>query len=309
MNPAIILAAMGALLTVLVVVSVAVLLRQLQQRRRLSRRIQDLGGSAEIIRSTDHASPIIATVTAIGNFVARRGLLSAKTRGEMEEALASLGLRGRNALGLFVGSKISLLVLGPALTILAAEWIGLSSPFDRLAPAVAGVFGLLLPDTIVRRLRQRYLDRVERGVPDALDMLVLCAQAGLGLEPGLNRVAREIAHAHPEMSRELVQTVDELRVSVDGRSALINLGKRTQLDSLKRVTSTLVQTLQYGTPLTESLRNLGSEMRQLMLTRYEERAARLPVLLTLPMILFIFPCVFIVIGGPAVLHLMQAFGH
>ena len=145
-------------------------------------------------------------------------------------------------------------------------------------------------------------------MPDALDMLVICAQAGLGLEPAMRRVSVEIVHAHPEIARELTQTTNELRISVDSHRALTNLGARTGLDSLRRVTSTLAQTLQYGTPLTEALRTLSAEMRQWMLTRFEERAARLPVLLTMPMILFIFPCVFIVIGGPAVLQLMKAFG-
>jgi tight adherence protein C len=103
--------------------------------------------------------------------------------------------------------------------------------------------------------------------------------------------------------------MDELRLAVDSRTALLSLGQRTGLDSLRRVTSTLAQTMQYGTPLTEALRSLSAEMRQFSLTRFEEKAARLPVMLTLPMILFIFPCVFIVIGGPAVLLLSKAFSH
>ena len=176
----------------------------------------------------------------------------------------------------------------------------------RLLPLVAGVAGLLIPDMVVRRIRTRYVARVERGVPDVLDLLVICTQAGLGLEAAIERVAGEIARAHPELARELAHTTGELRIAVDTQRVLIKLGTRTGLESLKRVTATLAQTLQFGTPLSGALRVLAAEMRQQVLTRFEERAARLPVMLTLPMILFIFPCLFIVVGGPAVIQLGRA---
>jgi len=102
-------------------------------------------------------------------------------------------------------------------------------------------------------------------------------------------------------------TANELQFIADSRVALTNLGNRTGLDSLKRLTGTLIQTMQYGTPLSEALRAMAGEMRAETLTRYEARAARLPVLLTLPMIMFIMPCVFIVVGGPAVIMLIKAF--
>jgi len=100
-----------------------------------------------------------------------------------------------------------------------------------------------------------------------------------------------------------------MRIAVDTQRALNNLGKRTGLPTLKRVTAMLGQTIQFGTPLTEALRVLSAEMRQEALTRFEERAARLPVLMTIPMIVFIFPCIFIVIAGPSAIQIMQAFSH
>jgi tight adherence protein C len=252
---------------------------------------------------------LVSAVAGFGSLVARSGLLPAGTRAELEQNLSSAGLRGRNGLGLFLGAKALLFVGTPLLAAAVLHGTELSTSTVRLIVLGAAVAGLLLPDAVLRRSRRAYLERLQRGVPDALDMLVICAQAGLALEPAMERVAREIAHAHAEMSRELEQTIDELRLAVDARGALLALGQRTGLDSLRRVTSTLAQTLQYGTPLTDALRALSAEMRQLSLTRFEERAARLPVLLTLPMIMFIFPCVFVVIGGPAVLHLMKAFSH
>jgi tight adherence protein C len=252
---------------------------------------------------------LLRVIALFGSSIARSGLLPAKTRAELEQSLSSSGLHGRNGLGLFLGSKLLLFAGAPLVTLALLQGTSFAPSTSRLIVLAAGIGGLLLPDAILRRNRRSYLERVERGVPDALDMLVICAQAGLSLEPAMDRVAREIGHAHPEMARELEQTMDELRLAVDSRTALLSLGQRTGLDSLRRVTSTLAQTMQYGTPLTEALRSLSAEMRQFSLTRFEEKAARLPVMLTLPMILFIFPCVFIVIGGPAVLLLSKAFSH
>ncbi len=160
---------------------------------------------------------------------------------------------------------------------------------------------------MVRRLRNRYVKKVEASLPDALDMLLICTQAGLPLEPALMRVAQEIQGAHPQIGWELEQTVNELQVNSASRVALTNLGERTGLKSMKRLTTTLIQTMQYGTPLGEALRVLASEMRQETLIRFEEKAARLPVLLTLPMVAFVLPCIFVVVAGPAAIKLMAAF--
>ena len=284
------------------------LLRGLQHDRRVQRRLAGLRGGPVRDTRVPTGPALVRAVARLGIIVARSGLLPSQTIQELEESLASAGLRRRSDLGLFIGSKLLLFVGAPLLTYLLVQQLAPSSALGRLLPFAAAAAGLLIPDVLLKRNRQRYLDGVTSGVPDALDMLVICAQAGLGLEPAMNRVAIEMRHSHPALSRELVQTTNELRISVDSRAALLNLGSRTGLESLKRVASTLAQTLQYGTPLTDALRSLAAETRQMALTRYEERAARLPVMLTLPMIVFIFPCVFIVIGGPAVLSIMKAFG-
>jgi tight adherence protein C len=163
----------------------------------------------------------------------------------------------------------------------------------------------LLPDHVVRTLHKRHLKSVERGLPDALDMLVICSEAGLGLEPAIERVGREIGHAHQDVAEELLNVAREMRVNADRRAALMNMGKRTGLASLRRLGVTLVQTLQYGTPLSQALRTLSSEMRQEALTRFEARASRLPTLLTVPMIVFILPCLFLIVGGPAIIRVIQ----
>ena len=171
------------------------------------------------------------------------------------------------------------------------------------------MIGLLAPDWLIGHQRKRYLARIEQGLPDALDMLVICTQAGLGLGPAIIRVATELQHAYREIAMEFEQTANELQVLSDARIAILNLGTRTGLESLKRLATTLAQTLQYGTPIAEALRVLSAEMRQEMLTKFEARAARLPVLLTLPTIVFILPCVFLIAGGPAMIQVMHISTH
>jgi tight adherence protein C len=252
---------------------------------------------------------LLGAIAALGSAVARSGILSAGTIEELEQTLVSSGLRGRQGIGLFIGSKLLLFILLPTLAFLLLPNAGLSTSTVRLATAGAAALGLLLPDSIVGRNHTKYLERVDAGVSDALDMLVICAQAGLGLETAMYRVAAEIRLARPEIAVEMDITLKEMRIAVDSQRAITALGVRTGLPSLKRVASTLVQAMQYGTPLTEALRVLSAEMRQDVLTKFEARAARLPVLLTMPMIMFIFPCIFIVMAGPAGMKLAAAFTH
>jgi tight adherence protein C len=136
--------------------------------------------------------------------------------------------------------------------------------------------------------------------------LIICAEAGLALEAGFERVAQETRDGASETANELYITANEMKILSDRRQALVNMGKRTGLESMTRLGSTLAQSLKYGTPLTQALRVLAAELRQTMLTRFEARAARIPVLLTIPMILFILPCIFVVVGGPAAVQVMHA---
>ena len=158
-------------------------------------------------------------------------------------------------------------------------------------------------------MRKRYQGALDRGLPDALDMMVMCAESGLSLEPTIQRVGEEIEPAHPAIAAELKLTSQEFQMSSDSHVVLANFGERTDLTSVRRVCATLSQTLQYGTPLSEALRVLSGEMRQEMLTRFEEKAARLPVLLTVPMILFILPSLFLIVGGPAVMQVLNLMRH
>ena len=285
-----------------------VVLIQVQRQERLKQRLLAIrrpNDASVNAGQPQQAGGLIGLIGAIGSGVARSGLLSQKTMAELTLTLSSSGLRGPGALGVFVGAKLLLLIAMPLLAWAGLERFGLSPLVRNVSIAGAALVGLLGPDWWVRRRHKQHLDAIQAGLPDALDLMVICAEAGLGFEPAINRVATEIRQAHPAISEEFGKTASELRVVSDSRVALVNMGNRTGLESIKRMTSMLVQTMRYGTPLGDALRVLSAEMRHEMLMKFETRAARLPVLMTIPMILFILPCIFLIVGGPAAIQVMR----
>jgi tight adherence protein C len=291
-----------------VVIALTLLLyRDLRRAELLSRRLL-MVRSATALAGPDGKEalpPVTRMITAIGEAIARSGALSLKTLEELRQTLHIAGFRGRHGLGMFVGTKF-LLVGGLPLALLVVPWVlRFGMPHQGAVMAVAAGIGLLAPDKVVQRLRKRYLKALDDGLPDALDMMVICCQAGLGMEASIERVGVEIRHAHPAVADELTRTAHEMQVNSDVRAALLNLGRRTGLESARRLGGVLIQSMQYGTPLTAALRTLSAEQRQEMLARFEAKAGRLPVLLTLPMIVFILPCVFLIVAGPAMVDVYR----
>lgn len=164
-----------------------------------------------------------------------------------------------------------------------------------------------LPDLIIKRQKKVRLTRLSRSLPDGLDLLVICAEAGLSLDAALKRVADEFIGVVPELSEELLLTSVELNFLPDRRQALTNLAARVELPAVRGVVATLIQTEKYGTPLAQALRTLASEFRDHRLLTAEEKAARLPAILTVPMIIFILPALFIVLAAPAYLQVSEKF--
>jgi tight adherence protein C len=287
------------------------LMRALEQQDKIKTRLARVTnpGLPAVVEGQSKAAGgnnAVDLVAKLGSAMARSGLLPAATRTEFEQTLAQAGWRGSRGLGLFIGSKLLGVVLLPLVAYFTLN--GKLAPISFYAAVgIAFAIGLLGPDFVLKQMRQAHLKKVERGLPDALDMMVICAQAGLALENAIERVAIEFAAANKAVSEELAVCASDLRIGADRRTALIALGDRTGLDNMKRFSATLIQTMQFGTPLTHALRVLASEMRTDMLTKYEEKAARLPVLLTMPMILFILPTIFIVVGGPAGVRVSRMF--
>ena len=310
MNPTFVLVG-GGFFTLLLICSGLMLMRQSKQQERMAARVRLAHGLPQEVRASAEPDAIrvasMQAIAALGQMILRTGFVSARTRADLENTLAAAGLPGANGLAVYIGVKILLVVSLPMVALLLLHNVQLPGLLSTVLPGGAGLLGLLAPDWLIGKRRKHYQGQLENGLPDALDMMVICAQAGLALGPTLYRVGTELQNAHWEVAQELAQTVNELQMVSDSRVALMNLGTRTGIDGFKRLGTTLIQTMQYGTPLTEALRTLSAEMRQDMLTKFEARAARLPVLLTMPTILFILPCVFMIAGGPAIIQIMRAF--
>ena len=288
----------------------ALALRHASRQTRIEKRLQDVrfGRQERHAASGNVAGRMLDGVSRFGHIVASSGLLSGKALHGIRVQLVSAGLRHDNAVGFFLGAKIILAISLPVIATAAMPSLMASGGKMRLLLVGVAVLGLLLPEWLLRWRKKRYHAALERALPDMLDMLVMCTESGLSLEPALSRVGNEVTVIHPMMGAELTLTSIELHIMSDARIAFTNLGERSGLVGLRRLASTLIQTLQYGTPLGPSLRGLANEMRLEMLTRFEERAGRLPALLTVVMILFILPSLFMVVGGPAIVQVVKQFG-
>jgi tight adherence protein C len=286
------------------------LLRDVRGRERYGSRVRQIHGEERVGLVKQERPSLRDTlskgISGIGQAILTSGLVPVATRGQLETMLRAAGVRGEQSVGVFFGAKMGMMIVLPAVVWLLIRSKGWSDVMVMLLPAAAGVIGLILPDMIVKQMRKRFMARLEKGLPDALDMMVICAQAGLGLGPGIIRVADEMKASYRDLAVEFSLTANELQILSDTRIALHNLGQRSGLEAFRRLAMTLIQTIQYGTPLTDALRTLSAEMRQEALTRFEESAARLPTMLTLPMIIFILPCVFLIAGGPAVIQVMHS---
>jgi tight adherence protein C len=181
-------------------------------------------------------------------------------------------------------------------------------PFKRYALVAATlVLSYKAPDIWLKNKVNKRSHAVRKGLPDALDLLVICAEAGLTVDAAFNRVAKELGKAYPELGDEFGLTAIELGFLNERRQAFENFAMRVDLESVRGVVTTMIQTEKYGTPLASALRVLSAEFRNDRMMRAEEKAARLPAIMTIPLILFILPTLFIVILGPAACSINDSF--
>jgi tight adherence protein C len=235
-----------------------------------------------------------------------RRFYSEQDIGALESAITAAGMNANRVLPMVLGMKILLAVLIPASAIIYGLTAGLRGTTDFLLLAVSLPLGLLGPDWALYFVRRPYVAALRRGLPDALDLLVVCTEAGMGLESALDHVSREIAAANPAISLALATLLDELRVLPDRREAFANFGRRSGVDAIRRLATMLGQTLNYGTPLGDALRAVSADLRRDRMLTLEAKCARLPALLVLPLMMFIMPALFIVLAGSPVLRLLDS---
>lgn len=231
---------------------------------------------------------------------------------DVQQKLAQAGIRSKDlAVAVIFGRLVLPIVFGGLVAFLIYGidlWPDLT-PFKRSGYTMAALLlGYKAPDLFVQNKRQKRTDAIRKGLPDALDLLVICAEAGLTVDSAFSRVSKELGRAYPELGEEFALTSIELGFLTERRQAFENLAYRVNLDSVKGVVTTMIQTEKYGTPLASALRVLSAEFRNERMMRAEEKAARLPAIMTVPLILFILPVLFIVILGPAACSLSDAMG-
>jgi tight adherence protein C len=225
--------------------------------------------------------------------------------------LMQAGFRSKDLAVIIIFARMILPIVlggGVVLWVYAFGGLGNWTPWKRTAVVLGSlIFSYKAADIWLSNRVTKRTAAIRKGLPDALDLLVICAEAGLTVDAAFGRVAKELGRAYPEAGDEFALTAIELSFLTDRRQAFDNLAQRVPLDSVKGVVTTMIQTEKYGTPLASALRVLSAEFRHERMMRAEEKAARLPAIMTVPLILFILPVLFIVILGPAACAISQVF--
>ncbi|GGD88265.1 type II secretion system protein [Tsuneonella deserti] len=229
----------------------------------------------------------------------------------IQQKLAWAGYRNKELAVYVIGARAILPILFGLIAFVVIYLMNLYPDWGSMkrlfALSAAVGIGYKAPEIYLKNKAKKRTDLVRKGLPDALDLLVICAEAGLTVDAAFNRVAKELGRAYPELGDEFALTAIELSFLNERKMAFDNLAYRVDLDSVRGVVTTMIQTERYGTPLASALRVLSAEFRNERMMRAEEKAARLPAIMTVPLILFILPTLFVVILGPAACSISDAF--
>lgn len=250
------------------------------------------------------------TTDAVKDQLGRLNVLQQSQLEAVQQKLAHAGYRNKELGVIIIGLRAVLPIVGAVIGFVLFYWInyfGFESDFMKLMGFAATVaIGYKGPEIYLSNKATKRTKEIQKGLPDALDLLVICAEAGLTVDASFNRVAKELGRAYPELGDEFALTAIELSFLNERKMAFDNLAYRVNLEAVKGVVTTMVQTERYGTPLASALRVLSAEFRNERMMRAEEKAARLPAIMTVPLILFILPVLFIVILGPAACSINDA---
>ena len=284
------------------------------QRDALSPRLKAVAARREELREQATAQKAASrrpgrkeAITVMSRVLGRLNLMNQLEDRELRMRLARAGWRGQAPIVTFVFGRIILplvMALTVAFGVFFLDIFQLTAQMKPIAVMGGTIMGYYVPNVIVKNVTQKRQEVIRLGFPDALDLMIICVEAGLSLEAAFNRVAGELAQNAGELAEELGLTTAELNFLGDRRQALMNFADRVGTDEAKALATSLVQSEQYGTPLTVALLVRSRESRDARMSRAEQKAGSLPAMLTGPMILFFLPVVFIVLLGPAIIQIM-----
>jgi tight adherence protein C len=226
---------------------------------------------------------------------------------QLRTVLQSSGFNRHRTLPIWIGVKTVSMFLSPIIAFFVAQLLGKSLGEVLIFTLVGVVIGVMGPRLILSVIRRRFDAAIRLGTPDTIDLLVVCSEAGMGLESGLERVAEEMNQTNPAMAQVLYDLLDDLRILPNRVDAFEKFGARS--DGLRRFGTMVSQSLQYGTPLSQALRSIAVDLRRERITKLEEKAYKLGAKLTIPMVLFMLPAMFVILGASPFLHLIRTFSN
>jgi tight adherence protein C len=300
---------------ILAFATVVTLVLPLLERGGLNERLKNVSARREELRARHHAAlnakrgslrtePVSYMKATLDRFKLGNVLEGEDSR----EKLAMAGYRGQAPLITFMFFRFVMpfalfgFTLFYLFVVVQPDWSDLTK---FLAAVAAAGLGFYVPDLFVNNMIQRRQQSIMRGFPDALDLMLICVESGMSIESAFNRVSTEIGSQSAELAEELALTTAELSYLPDRRQAFDNLAKRCGHQGVRAVATALNQAEKYGTPLGQALRVTANENREMRMQEAERKAAALPAKLTVPMIVFFLPCLFVVIMGPAILTLKK----
>ena len=266
----------------------------------IERRLGEVTGVA--IGKTEDAQygrAVVDTLKRIGHMAPK----STSEMGRLQQRLIVAGFRSSEAIVVFFGIRV-----GIALTAFALLATPIIVPPNLFLAIAVCLVGYVLPGMVLARLAKRRQHRIRLGLPDALDLLVVSVEAGLGLDQAIQRVGQELAFAHPDLCSELRLINLELRAGKARSEALHNLAERTAVDDVVSLVAMLVQTDKFGTSVSQSLRVHSETVRTKRRQRAEEAAAKTGVKMVFPLVFCIFPAIWVVTIGPAAIKFVQVLG-
>lgn len=270
--------------------------------------VRKVGGGAPVVDEAPSPSLSSRIKDGVQRLAVRLPLFNPKQRKALQDQLITAGFRQPHALSVLISAK---LVVGTVGGIAGIFIIPLFPALDGALvalPVLAGLqLGMMAPELALRQWVKRRQKAIYRAVPDALDLLVICTNAGYSLASSVKRLSREMVDVAPALASEFQVTAHEMQVNTDPVEGLRHLAERTGVECLRSLVATLIQSHQYGTPITQSLKTLAKTERNTRLLLLQEKGAKLSTKITLPMMLLILPAVMLISGGPAIMNLREVF--
>lgn len=280
------------------------------KRQRVKERVDNPGSAAAaptLIKQQSARHPV--TGWLIDRFAQSGGyaMRDIKKVSAMRKAMIQAGFRHPQAPAVYFGLKLFCAFLVPLPLLIFFVLKGNVTPLFLLFAFAFSMFGFILPTKILDIRISRRQERLDRALPDIVDLFVICMEAGLSLNATINRVAEEVRGTYYEFSDELLITSAEVRAGIPWDEAFDNLARRTEVQSIKSMVGLIIQSDKLGASIATALRNHSEFVRTQRLLRAEEKAAKLPIKMIFPLIFCIFPAIIIVVVGPGLVHIADKF--